>query len=84
MLARLWQPVGRLELQTRPVGQTLHQGSGQGGGVLMGVGPLANPGHAGRDAEPEAVAADRKHKIKGEREREETEKRDLGDLKAME
>ena len=54
-----WQPAEPPEPQTGPAVQTLRQAPGRGGAVLMGVGPLANPGHAGRGAGPGAVAVER-------------------------
>lgn len=45
----------------------------------MGVGPLANPAHAGRGAGPEAVAVE----MKAEKRREAEKERDLGDLQAV-
>lgn len=55
-----WQPAEPPEPRTGPTVQTLRQAPGRGGSVLMGVGPLANPGHAGRGAGPGAVAVERK------------------------
>lgn len=58
-LSHPWRPTEPPEPQTRPAGWILRQAPGQGGAVLMGVGPLANPGHAGRGAVPEAAAIQR-------------------------
>lgn len=68
-----WQPAGPQELQTGPRGRTLRRAPGWGGAVLMGVGPLANPGHAGRGAGPGAAAVekrDAKRKERGDKEGE--------------
>lgn len=81
VLSHPWQPAGHPEPPTGRADQTLRRVPGQDGAVLMGVGPLANPGHAGRGAGPGAAAAGRNRNRK---EREDRRKRDLGDLKALE
>lgn len=78
-LSHPWQPAGPPKPRTGPAGQTLRQAPGRGGAVLMGVGPLANPAHAGRGAGPEAVAVE----MKAEKRREAEKERDLGDLQAV-
>lgn len=75
-LSHPWQPAGHPEPQTGPAGWTLRQAPGRGELVLTGAGPLANPGHAGRGAGPEAVAVERK--TVGDRRKE-----ILGDFQAM-
>lgn len=67
VLSHPWQPAGPLEPPTGPEVQTLRRAPGRDGAVLMGVGPLADPGHAGRGAGPGAAAVgsnrrDRKRK----------------------
>ena len=74
-LSHPWQPAEPPELRRGPAGQILRQVPGQGGADLMGEGPLANPGHAGRGAEPEAVAVERKNR-RGKKS-EETEEREI-------
>lgn len=76
VLSHPWQPAGPPELRTGPAGRTLLRAPGQGGPVLTGVGPQANPGHAGRGAGPEAAAAERKNR-RGNRKRAETEEREI-------
>lgn len=61
-LSHPWQPAVPRELRRGPAGRTLRQVPGRGGADLMGVGPLANPGHAGRGAGPEAAAVERKNR----------------------
>lgn len=81
-LSHPWQPAEPPELQRGPTGQTRPQAPGQGGADLMGEGPLANPGHAGRGAGPEAVAVERKNR-REKKEQGDRRKRDLGDLQAL-
>lgn len=71
--AHPWQPAGRPEPQRGPVSRTLPLVSGWGEAVLMGVGQLANPGHAGRGAGLEAAA--REEGGEGAREKEDKKKK---------
>lgn len=77
-LSHPWQRAGHPKRQTRPGGRTRCWGPGWGGAVLMGVGPLANPGRAGKGAELEAAAITRNTKKQKKR-----RQKYLGDLQAQ-
>lgn len=84
VLSHPWQPAGPLEPPTGPGVQTLRRAPGRDGAVLMGVGPLADPGHAGRGAGPGAAAVGRNRRDRTRKERGDRRQRDLGDLNALE
>lgn len=88
--SHLWRRAGPPEPRTGPTSPTRRQALGWDGATLRGVGPLASPGHAGRDAAPESAAVGKKgegggggQKNKAERRWEKTDLCDLEELKRI-